>query len=212
MRIRCSWRVRTHADDAQVEPTDPEAVANALVTLLTDRPLWEACRKSGLEHIHEYSWSAHCQRYVAVLDETIKTHGSAKPQGSELLAATGAPEELLSGPHAQRMLVVSMCSRDTREAARLLQRALDTITSQGARLDTVAVVVASVLSTQQTLSILDKAGVLQGSLHAVVADAGATILTHTAKRQDLVANEAWEAHISFRWLVRCCSAVLRCCS
>ena len=55
---------------------------------------------------------------------------------------------------------------------------------------------------QDTLSIIDKAGVLQGSLHAVVADAGAHILVHTSKRQDLVLFEEWQRHISFRWLVR----------
>lgn len=59
-----------------VEPTDTGAVADALVTLLTDRNLWcalaallldskphsdvtahrESCRNSGLEHIAEFSW------------------------------------------------------------------------------------------------------------------------------------------------------------
>ena len=50
---------------------------------------------------------------------------------------------------------------------------------------------------------------LQGSLHAVVTDAGARILTHASKRQDLVLSEEWQRHISFRWLVRCV-ALLAC--
>ena len=222
-----------------VEPTDPSAVGDALMTLLTDRHLWcaywlavlsgisdltlqarrEACRKSGLEHIHEFSWEAHCSRYFAVLDETMHN----------MPDLAGAPVELVKAPLAQRMLVVTMCSRDAPLAAKLLQRALASIASRALQLDTVAVVVASALSTkvkealrivpcfctscpvlncltcdalQDTLSIIDKAGVLQGSLHAVVADAGAHILTHTSKRQDLVLFEEWQRHISFRWLVR----------
>ena len=55
---------------------------------------------------------------------------------------------------------------------------------------------------QDTLSILDKAGVLQGSLHSVVTDAGARLYIHASKRQDLVLSEEWQNHISFRWLVR----------
>ena len=64
------------------------------------------------------------------------------------------------------------------------------------------------LTLQDTLRIIDKAGVLQGSLHAVVTDAGARIVTHTSKRQDLVLSEDWQRHISFRWLVRCAARFL----
>ena len=148
-----------------VEPTDPGAVGDALVTLLTDRHLWcaylraiachllheqpiltsrarrEACRKSGLDHIHEFSWESHCSRYFAVLDETMHN----VPDNA------GAPVELVEAPPAppaQRMLVVTMCSRDAPLAAKLLQRALASIASRALHLDTVAIVVASVLSTK----------------------------------------------------------------
>ena len=147
-----------------VEPTDSGAVGDALVTLLTDRHLWcaclraavclhlhshslnsrarrEACRKSGLDHIHEFSWESHCSRYFAVLDETMHN----VPDNA------GAPVELVEAPpvpHAQRMLVVTMCSRDAPLAAKLLQRALAAIASRALHLDMVAIVVASVLSAK----------------------------------------------------------------
>ena len=63
----------------------------------------------------------------------------------------GAPVELVEAPPeppAQRMLVVTMCSRDAPLAAKLLQRALASIASRALHLDTVAVVVASVLSAK----------------------------------------------------------------
>ena len=106
------------------------------MSILTSQACREACRKSGLEHIHEFSWEAHCSRYFAVLDETM--HNTAE--------IAGAPAELVEAPRAQRMLVVTMCSHDAPLAAKLLQRALASIASRALHLDTVAVVVASVLS------------------------------------------------------------------
>ena len=152
-----------------VEPTDASAVADALVTLLTDRNLWyaraargagaqrlracarrESCRNSGLEHIHEFSWDAHCRRYVAVLDETLqlRSQSLAGRQSIEPADVTGAPVELVDAPAAQRMLVLTMCSRDAQQAAKLLQQALTCIASRALHLDTVAVVVASALSAK----------------------------------------------------------------
>ena len=97
-----------------------------------------------------------------------------------------------------------MDTRDAREGAALLQRTLDILARHAMHIDTVAIVVLSALPVQETLDILDKAGVLQGSLHAIVADAGASVNVHTARRQNLVASEDWKKHISFRWLVRGC--------
>lgn len=168
---------------------------------LTHLACRESCRNSGLEHIHEFSWEAHCHRYFAVLDETLRQSQSlAGRQAIEPADISGAPVELVEAPPSQRMLVLTMDSRDAQQAAKLLQRALACIASRALHLDTVAVVVASALSAKDTLSILEKAGVLQGSLHAVVTDAGARILIHAANRQDLVVSEEWQKHISLRWL------------
>jgi hypothetical protein len=215
---------------AQVEPTDSGAVADALVTLLTDRNLWyapsgvvcsracsavhdvccpdarlplvcrETCRNNGLEHIHEYSWEAHCKRYVAVLDEIVEHPAPhERRSGEQPGAIMGVPVELMPAPAPQRMLVVAMCTRDAREGAKILRRALDAVASHGSRLETLAVVVASALPVSETLDILDKAGVPQSALHAVVADAGGGMLTRTAGEQHLAASEPWQKHISFAW-------------
>jgi hypothetical protein len=109
----------------------------------------ESCRNSGLEHIHEFSWEAHCRRYFAVLDETLQQAQSlAGRQSIEPADITGAPVELVEAPPSERMLVLTMCSRDAHQAAKLLQRALACMASHALHLDTVAVVVASVLSAK----------------------------------------------------------------
>ena len=48
-----------------VEPTDAAAVGDALLRLVTDRPLWSRCRASGLARIRAFSWAAHGEKYVA---------------------------------------------------------------------------------------------------------------------------------------------------
>ena len=83
-----------------------------------------------------FSWESHCSRYFAVLDEIL--HDAPD--------TAGAPVEFVEAPPAQRMLVVTMCSRDAPLAAKLLQRALAAIASHALHLDTVAIVVASALS------------------------------------------------------------------
>jgi hypothetical protein len=115
----------------------------------------ETCRKSGLEHIHEYSWHAHCARYIAVLDETHKQLPTE--QQHELLYSAhgdGPPAENVTPP-PERMLVVTMCTKDAREGAQILQRALDAISTHAEQLQTVAIVVASALPVQACLCARD---------------------------------------------------------
>ena len=116
----------------------------------------ESCRKSGLEHIHEFSWEAHCRRYLAVLDQTLQLQSQtlAGRQSIEPADITGAPVELVDAPPAQRMLVLSMCSRNAPQAAKLLQRALACIAARALHLDTVAIVVASTLSAKVRITNL----------------------------------------------------------
>ena len=72
---------RTLANGILVEPTDTRALASALITLLTNRELWEGCRASGLRHINEYSWPHHAQRYLQVC-----VGGGTSPWGGGLEA------------------------------------------------------------------------------------------------------------------------------
>ncbi|KAJ0035597.1 hypothetical protein Pint_25467 [Pistacia integerrima] len=47
-----------------VDPHNKEAIADALLTLVSDRNLWHECRKNGWKNIHLYSWPEHCRTYL----------------------------------------------------------------------------------------------------------------------------------------------------
>ena len=48
-----------------VDPLDKEAIAGALLDLLTDREAWEKASKNGIEGVrHHYSWEAHANSYM----------------------------------------------------------------------------------------------------------------------------------------------------
>lgn len=51
-----------------VDPTDKIAVANALLSILTDPQRWDAMSLSGINNIMAYSWPAHCKRYMEAMD------------------------------------------------------------------------------------------------------------------------------------------------
>ncbi|XP_038907015.1 probable sucrose-phosphate synthase 2 [Benincasa hispida] len=47
-----------------VDPHDQQAIADALLKLLSEKNLWNDCRKNGLKNIHLFSWPAHCRTYL----------------------------------------------------------------------------------------------------------------------------------------------------
>ncbi|KAI9115156.1 hypothetical protein K1719_014169 [Acacia pycnantha] len=47
-----------------VDPHDQQAIADALLKLLSDKNLWNECRKNGLRNIHLFSWPEHCRTYL----------------------------------------------------------------------------------------------------------------------------------------------------
>ncbi|XP_015958854.1 probable sucrose-phosphate synthase 2 [Arachis duranensis] len=47
-----------------VDPHDQQAIANALLKLLSDKSMWQECRKNGLKNIHLFSWPEHCRTYL----------------------------------------------------------------------------------------------------------------------------------------------------
>lgn len=47
-----------------MDPHDQEAIAAALLKLLSEKNLWHECRKNGLKNIHLFSWSEHCRTYL----------------------------------------------------------------------------------------------------------------------------------------------------
>ncbi|XP_057494113.1 probable sucrose-phosphate synthase 2 [Actinidia eriantha] len=47
-----------------VDPHDQEAIANALLKLVSEKNLWHDCRKNGWKNIHLFSWPEHCRTYL----------------------------------------------------------------------------------------------------------------------------------------------------
>lgn len=47
-----------------MDPHDQQAIADALLKLLTEKNLWNECRKNGWKNINLYSWPEHCRTYL----------------------------------------------------------------------------------------------------------------------------------------------------
>ena len=196
-----------------VEPTDTVALSEALVSLLTDRALWTNCRTNGLQRIGMYSWESHTKRLMAVLDDAEqRANASAarlvrRRSSNTALQVTSVPDseghahsdaaDMLRASGPSHIVCVLMDSRDAQRGAALLQRTVELLPTTGVA---AAIMVSSTLSAEATMQCIDKAGVMEGSLHAVVADAGGVLLLHAAKRQDMVPCDEWRDRISWRWL------------
>lgn len=51
-----------------VDPLDEKEIGDALLRILTEKGLWEECRSNGLKNICAYSWTAHCNQVLKLLD------------------------------------------------------------------------------------------------------------------------------------------------
>ncbi|KAK1305667.1 Sucrose-phosphate synthase [Acorus calamus] len=47
-----------------VDPHDQQAIADALLKLVSEKNLWHDCRRNGWRNIHLYSWPEHCRTYL----------------------------------------------------------------------------------------------------------------------------------------------------
>ncbi|GKV28680.1 hypothetical protein SLEP1_g37699 [Rubroshorea leprosula] len=47
-----------------VDPHDQQGIADALLKLVSEKNLWQDCRKNGWKNIHLYSWPEHCRTYL----------------------------------------------------------------------------------------------------------------------------------------------------
>ncbi|GAB4822201.1 hypothetical protein N2152v2_009247 [Parachlorella kessleri] len=55
-----------------VDPTNPAAIAEELVKILTNPQVWDQMSSSGVGNIMAYSWPSHCKRYLDSLDSELK--------------------------------------------------------------------------------------------------------------------------------------------
>ncbi|CAI8586785.1 unnamed protein product [Vicia faba] len=57
-----------------VDPHDHQAIADALLKLLSEKNLWHECRKNGWKNIHLFSWPEHCRTYLTRVDACRMRH------------------------------------------------------------------------------------------------------------------------------------------
>jgi len=60
-----------------VDPTDSDAVAAALLNILTKPSTWSSMSTSGVDNIMAYSWPAHCKRYMEAMDIERRFYSSS---------------------------------------------------------------------------------------------------------------------------------------
>jgi sucrose-phosphate synthase len=56
-----------------IDPLDKNAIAKALLKLLSNAAFWQSCSTEGLKGVHEhYSWSAHARRYLKTITPLLE--------------------------------------------------------------------------------------------------------------------------------------------
>ncbi len=58
-----------------IDPLNPEAIADALLLLLTDSKRWQTCAKNGIQGVRaHYVWQTHATAYLAKIKALLKKH------------------------------------------------------------------------------------------------------------------------------------------
>lgn len=63
-----------------VDVENPDAIAEALKKIIADQPLWEKFSSNGiLATNHLYSWTAHCSKYMDIIEDLFKRKDTGVP-------------------------------------------------------------------------------------------------------------------------------------
>ena len=70
-----------------IDVEDPVAIAGALKKIIADQTLWEKYSANGIKAVNDlYSWSAHANRYMEIVDEIMKQKNVDSPHESDKTA------------------------------------------------------------------------------------------------------------------------------
>lgn len=72
-----------------VDPTDPDAVAAALLKILTNPATWDDMSSSGVKNIMAYSWPSHCKKYLESIESEKRVIKSTKRHDRTLSGLLG---------------------------------------------------------------------------------------------------------------------------
>ncbi|XVF65271.1 hypothetical protein PTKIN_Ptkin09bG0234100 [Pterospermum kingtungense] len=70
-----------------VDPHDQQAIADALLKLVSEKNLWHECRKNGWKNIHLYSWPEHCRTYLTRVASSRSRHPHWQTDTGDEIAA-----------------------------------------------------------------------------------------------------------------------------
>ncbi|XP_050219901.1 probable sucrose-phosphate synthase 3 isoform X2 [Mercurialis annua] len=62
-----------------VDPHDQQAIADALLKLVSEKNLWLECRNNGWKNIHLFSWPEHCRTYLTRVAACRMRHPQWQP-------------------------------------------------------------------------------------------------------------------------------------
>jgi len=163
-----------------IDPLDSQAMATALIKVLSDTNSWQEMAANGVTGVREhYSWPAHAQRYVAMLKtmlqrtETLVLRPTLRRARvyHDRAVFTDLDQNLLGDPVALKVLIKVL--RENRKCA-----AFGIAT--GRRLDS-------------ALKIMKTYGIPQPD---VLITSGGTEIYYAPK---LTADTAWPRHIDYQW-------------
>jgi len=70
-----------------IDVEDPTAIAEALKKMISDQALWEKYSANGIKAVNDlYSWSAHANRYMEIVDEIMNNQNAGNLHGSDKTA------------------------------------------------------------------------------------------------------------------------------
>ncbi|KAG7653089.1 Sucrose synthase [Arabidopsis suecica] len=69
-----------------VDPHDQDAIANALLKLVSEKNLWHECRINGWKNIHLFSWPEHCRTYLTRIAACRMRHPQWQTDADEVAA------------------------------------------------------------------------------------------------------------------------------
>ncbi len=163
-----------------VDPLDPSSITEALLRLLGDRKLWEACRDRGLQGVREhYSWAAHAQRYLELMTPIARR--------SERLERQPVPER--AGLYRSRA-IVSDLDQNLIGDDESLQQLISVLRQRRTR---AFFVLATGRRLDSALKLMKKHKIPEPDV--LITSSG----TEIYYAPELIADIAWARHIDYQW-------------
>ncbi len=169
-----------------VDPTDREAIRDAIKKMITDAGWWKSCSTSGIKGVNEhYSWEAHVQKFLHRMEETVKT-------GRKSGGKAEVPGENPVGDRLTRLDYLLMTDIDNTlvgdEAA--LKRLMEILEASR---ENIGFGVATGRTISSTLQVFEKYDLIVPDV--IISSVGAEMYY----RWESFPDEGWQAHISKWW-------------